>query len=482
MIIDADELDEFITSTRESIQESPALQDIRRYLQRKFDEVANYYFNNLTKEQKGIGATVKVSQTPASLSRRPLFTVAKKFFSGEIKKPLTIDLPERLSKKEQDKFLDELEKEVMDKKGIIKEIVWEAISPEGPIGRLNLKTGKVQINLIHPFFANFAENINSSVPFQLIAITEILTEAHLIENGMNQEKVEEIMWFRDQLLRELTFNEKKSAAFVYQMIQASLADPGALEDAVFHAFQTLGFKTTKLGGAGKPDGHGVAPLGFVDGKKKDYSLVYDAKSTKKKKIAAGHARISAIKRHRTDYNSDYAIVVAVDFVGGEDPKSAVSKEAKADNVCLIRARDLMTLVMIATPKQLGYSDFKDLFENNHTVKETSEWIEKAKNRPNRMGPVKELLETTAQLMQEDTEPPEIGSIRIKNEVLRKSSKEDLRNLVISLTRLVPGYISLNGDIISLNVSPEVIMKALSKTADSGLPSDLAEAYSKVFKN
>jgi hypothetical protein len=483
IIIHADELDQYITSTRESIKESEAFQDLKRYIQRKFDEIREYHFEYTAKESIEKDAAFKVSFVPSSLSRRPLLVIAKKFFAGEIENLFLTDIPKDLSKKEQREFISILEEDLTSPKGIIKEVALEIISPDAPIAKLDLKTGKVQINLIHPFIANFSEEVNSLLPFQLLAITEILTEAFLIEQGIKEDQVRQIMWKRDQLLRDLTFNEKRNAPLVSQMIQASLSDSGALEDAVFRAFDSLGFETTKIGGKGKPDGVARAILGVRSaGKREDYSLVYDAKSTKKDRIQASTARISGIDRHRADYKADYAVVVSVDFEGAEDENSAISKEARKNKVTLIRAKDLITLVLLAAPKQLCWVDFKDLLEKCHTVTETSKWIEEVKKREVKRGPIKELIETTYELMKTDKEPPELGALRMKNKVLGEYSKDDLRGLVFSLQRIVPQLISLQGDIVSIQLPPEKVLSAINNALKSSdIPPDIRDAYMKAFE-
>lgn len=483
IIVHADELDSYITSPRESIKESEPFKDLKKYIQRKFDEVREYYFNILQQEEKKSDAAYKVSRTPSSLARRPLLITAKKFFAGEIDNLFLTDIPKNLSKKQQEEIERQLEEDLTSPKGIIKEISWEVISPSAPVAKLDLITGRVRINLIHPFFANFSEDVNSLLPFQLMAIVEILTEASLIESGIKQEQVREIMERRDQLLRELTFNEKPNAPLVSQMIQASLSDSGALEDAVSYAFSSLGFETTPIGGKGKPDGVARAILGVrtSGGEREDYSLVYDAKSTKKEKIKAGTARISGVDRHRDAYKAKYAVVVAIDFEGGEDQNCAASKEAIKNKVTLIRAKDLATLVLIAAPQQLCFLDFKDLFDKCYTVKDTSKWIENIKKRKIKRGPIKELLETTYKLMKTDTEPPELGAIRMKNKTLGKYSKDELRTLVESLKRLVPSMISLDLDVVSLQAPPDKILACINKALPTGLPRDINEAYIQAFE-
>ena len=216
------------------------------------------------------------------------------------------------------------------------------------------------------------------------------------------------------------------------------------------------------------------------GKKGDYSLTYDAKSTTKDKIKATHAHISGVDRHRDDYNADYAVVIAIDFEGALDPNSAVNKEAKKSKITLLRANDFITLVLIAAPKQLGFLDFKELFDNCHTVIESSQWIEKLKERKVSKRPIKELLETIHKLMKEDTEVVELAAIRMAHPELKKLRKEELRNLVLSLEILVGKLISLNGDMVSIQAPPEKILERINNVVAKEIPAEWLDVYLKVF--
>jgi len=410
----ADGLDEYITSTRESIKESPAYSELKEYIKRKFNNEVREFWNKRQVEISNQSrASYKVTSSSGSLSRRPLLVVARKYINNEITNLVLTKVSESLSPQEQRDFLAKLEDDLTSESGVIKNITCDIMDPKSPLAQLDLYQGIVRVNLMHPFFSNFSEDVKTILPFQLIAVTEILTEAYLIELGIDQETVKTIMLRRDTLLRELTFSDRPSAPAVATMIRDSLADSTGLEDALYSAFNSLGFETTKKGGKGEPDGIAVAILGYRGDKKSaDYSLVYDAKSTSKEAIKAGTAQISGLLRHKQNYKSDYAAVIARDFEGADDPDSSISKEAKQHNICLIRAKDLIKVVMLSAPKQIGLIELENLFKSCHTVIETSAWVNKLRDKQVDRGPIKELLDVVFELQKKDTEPPEIAAIRM----------------------------------------------------------------------
>jgi len=481
--IEADGLNEYITSTRESIKDSPALGDLKKYIQRKFTEIREYYFSTIEEEKKANRAAYKVAHAASSFSRRPLLVAARKIFSGDLSSLVLTTIPKELSDKDKQEIISGLENDLTSEEGIIKDVQMIAMRPEDPIANFNIISRTAGINIMHPFMANFIEDIKNPLPLQLFGLTEILTEASLVEQGVSEDNIKEIMHRRDGILRELTFSDKKSAPAVANLIKATLSDPDGLEEALTDSFSTLGYETTPIGGNGKPDGLASAYIGYK-GSEENYSITYDAKSTSKERIMASTAHISGVDRHRRNYEADYAVVVAIDFQGADNPHSAVNDEAKNLKVSLIRASDLMMLVLLAGPKQVGLNDLRPLFENCHTVLETSEWINNLKNKTVNQGPIKEVLQVIHSAIKDDTEKPDVTAIRYRLKALNPSvdiSSDEIIKLIQSIQIQVPNYISIENKLVSMNTPPEIILKALNQSSsDTIIPFEYRDLYIEAF--
>lgn len=487
VIIHADGLDDKITSTRESIQESKPLAQLRDYIKKKFNSEIKPFWEEFKQEENNKNrASSKLFSSSGSLSRRPLLALTRKYFDGSVSNLMYTTIPDDLTDVRKKEVLKILEDDLTSETGIIKDVVaWEIMNPNDPIAKFDLISGKAKINLLHPFFANFSDEIKTTLPFELIALTEILTEAHLIELGVDEETTLQILKRRDQLLREFTYSDRPNAPGVAIMLRDSLADSIGLENAVYHAFNNLGYETTQIGGKGTPDGRSVARLGYkVEGVSSEYSLVYDAKSTGKERIASATAKMATSVRHRTDYKANYSCVIAKDFEGADDPDSAVNKEASQQKVSLFRAKDFIKLLLVSAPKQLGLLDLEDLFKNCHTVIETAKWISDLENKEIKKGPIKELLETVFLLQKDDTEPAELAAIRHKMKDtyphLNDISKDDIRSLVLSLERLVPGYLSLENEIVSIQAKPEKILDSINHVTAHDIAPEFRSAYISAF--
>lgn len=481
IILHADQLDDNLASTRESIKESKPYWELQDYITKKFNnEVKKFYFAEENKKQKEKNIAYRLSTTSLALSKRPLYVFAKKFFNNEIDNPIIIEKPFIESKTE---LLRKLEREFSDEESIIKKVDYSILGTSDPIAKFDLTEGLVKINLLHPFVANFSDLRKILQPIEFVAITEVLTEAFLYEQGLDELLINEIIRRRDNVLRKLSLSDRQGAPVVAQMLKDSISDPTELEDAVYNAFLALGFEATKIGGRNKPDGKAEAVLGYGDeGKSKNYSFTYDAKSTEKRKIQAATAKISGIKRHQKDYDATYSVVIAVDYEGADDPNSAISKEARQQKVTCMRARDLIRLLLLSVPYQIGLAKLQELFQTCHTPAEITEWISEITSSTIYRGPVKEVLDAIYDLQKNDTEAPDISSVRmqLKHDNIDVSKKE-LISLVESLRVLMPGYINVEKNRVGVQCHPDKIMKAIYASIQE-IPSELQQKYLDAFSS
>jgi len=481
IIVNADELDNNLTSTRESIKESKPLSQLKGYLKKKFNnEIRKFHFDEENKKDRQQSISYRLSQTALTLSKRPLYVFAEKFFNKEILNPLLIEKPQDNLK---DELLADLKQDLTGEETIIKDIEWIILHSSDPIAKLDLLTGKLKINLLHPYIANYMDAYKNTLPLQFLAITEVLTEAHLYELGLDESHVNNIMRRRDNTLRELSLSDREGAPAVAQMLKDALADPTGLEEAVHRAFLALGFESRTLGGNGKPDGKADAILGYSSSEQNEnYSLTFDAKSTTKSKIQANTTHLATINKHRTDYNADFAVVVAVDFEGANNTESNISVTAKQQKITIMKAADLMRLLLLSAPKQIGLKKIKELLENCYAPADVSQWIDNVQNESIEIGPIRELLETIYELQSQDTEPPEVAGIRQKlNTKLsgQNISKAKIQSILESLRVFVPGFISVEGEKIGIQGTPDKIMSVVN-SAINDVPNELQQLYLDAF--
>jgi hypothetical protein len=137
-------------------------------------------------------------------------------------------------------------------------------------------------------------------------------------------------------------------------------------------------------------------------------------------------------------------------------------------------------VILSGPKQVGFNELREFFKTCHTVIETSTWIKNIKEREVDRGPIKELLETAYQIIKTDKEPADLSALRHSHATLKKYSSEQLRTLVQSVEKMVPGYISISNDVVSLQAPPDKILTASNRTFATEIPPEFMDIYLKAF--
>lgn len=482
IVVDADELDNNLTSTREAVKESLPFKQLKEYIKKKFNnEVRKYYFEQEQKASEKKTVSYRLAQTSYTTSKRPIYNFIKNYYESEIVNPFLIEKP---AIDEKDALMGAYENDLETGEQVIEEIKWDILGSEEPIAKLNLKSRTLTINELHPYIANYSDAYSSNIPLESMAITEVLTEAHLYEIGIPEETVNEIMKKRDTTLRQLALADRVGIPAVAMLVKDSLANPTGLEEAVYRALSALGFETSRIGGNGEPDGKANAILGYDENSKsKNYSLTFDAKSTKTKAIAAGTAHLSALKRHQKKYNAEYCIEVAIGYQGEDDPESAISVESRMQQVTIITAKDLVKLLFLATPKQIGLDKLKDLFATCYSPLEVHEWIENIEKEEVSKPPYYDIIDVIYELQKEDNEPPTIRVVR--KDLNRKLNEKYLTPQVIEwvkvLCALVPGCVSIENEFVGVQATPESIKSRISKAIHSTVPDEMQKVYNEIFK-
>ncbi len=64
--------------------------------------------------------------------------------------------------------------------------------------------------------------------------------------------------------------------------------------------------------------------------------------------------------------------------------------------------------------------------------------------------------------------------------LSEISKDDIRSLVLSLERLVPGYLSLENEIVSIQAKPEKILDSINHVTAHDIAPEFRSAYINAF--
>lgn len=481
IIINADELDDNLTSTRESVKDSVPFTQLKAYIKKKFNnEVKKYYFEQTKRLEQEKSISYRMAQTAYTTSKRPVYNFIQKYYEDKIINPLLIEKP---ANDKRDELLNLYARDLETGEQVIEKIEYDYKQIEEPIAKLNLLTRTLSINRSHPYVANYMDSNSNIIPLESMVITEVLTESHLYELSLDESMVNEIIKRRDSTLRQLALSDKMGIPTDAMFLKDSLDNPSGLEEAVARVLTVFGFEVTPIGGNGEPDGKAEACLGFSEeGKNKSYSLTYDAKSTAKNKIAAATAHLSGLRRHREAYNADFSLEVAVDYQGAEDELSAISVEAKNEKVTMMTAKDLIKLLLLITPKQIGLDKLRELFETCYMPQDVHEWIENIEKTEVEKPPYYELVDVVYELQKTDSEAPELGTIRykLKEKMNKNYSKMQVREWLVLLSNLIPGCVTIDGNYVGVQASAQIIKERIHK-AINDMPLGYKPLYDEIFK-
>ena len=449
-VVYIDRLDEELRSSREAVREGVLFNVAREILKGMFNHARVALEAHDAGDEPGAQAARRFADSPASLTRLPLLGLVESALKGKYS-PRYVNYPQNLRGKERDTFIEQLEVQAQTTEGFVKDVQLVELSQDLGIAVLDIQSGILQINLLHPFVAYFLdeyEDKQKSLPLELLALSEVLMEAHLYELRIEESLVRDLMVQRDQLLRYLARSSgKRSARLIAQALEDAVTDKNKLELELVAAFDSMGFNAVPLGGSGKPDGKADAYLSGHGGKSERYSISLEAKSKEKDGAVVRNedVKVSAIRRHRDDYDCEHALIVGPDFSTKRGDGAALVQEIKDDRqkssktITLVRVSDLAKLVRIVPLKRISLARLREFFQQCVTPEESKEWIDKAATAQRDRTKFKELLETIAD---EQKEQPgaavEYAAVVV---ALRKGhdirmEKEEVKDLCRALARRV----------------------------------------------
>lgn len=486
VVVDIDRLDNYLRSSRENLQDVPALSTVRDLLRGIFNFARRQLDEHVEKQAKERRASDRLSESPAGLTARPILRmVANAFSTGGVATRHLASI-DRSKYPDAEALIAEIEARVTDGRGLVTSVIYGELGTLAPIAQLDAATGQLSINLDHPFVAHFADEFGDNqknLPLQLFATSEVIFEAQLYEADISDSAVKLILDTRDELLRYLAKSSgAENSLTVAQRLLASVSNESELEAAVVDSFDQLGFVAIPKGKNGEADGLAEAHLPARDGEVRGYRVSLEAKSKRNAgaKVKKSDVEVATIARHRDDLACDHAIVIGPEFETGKGDLGAVMQEIAADRrnnptktITLMRAVDLARLVRISPVKRLGIDELRSLFECR-SPDDAASWVDEIANRSVPDGPHIAILNTLWKIQIEDKEHAvEYSSLRT---ALRLESKltireADLRDECVALSRMAPNLFVARNDRVELNSKPERILELIHAYIEKAPTSD-----------
>lgn len=455
----ADGLDAHLASPRESIQESPALEEVRNYLKSVFNRARAA---RARKEEKGdadlLAAAERIAAPPPALTTAPLRRVLRRAVETD---------DERLAQLlgvETDESRASAREALYDEETLLSEVAVEPLSHEKPLVTYDIGRRAVVVNSDHPFVSNYLDEHGAAEPLRLVGASEFLTQIYMLDEDMSPALVHKVLSRRDEFLRALVNIHPRSAVIIARQLRDSKEYKDELEDAVADALELLGFEVTRIGGSGKPDGVARARLGARDagGGTTDYAFTYDAKSSKRDAIKAATTGTQTLRKHRESYNADHALVVAPGFQGGDDEDSSIAENCTKDEITPLALDDLARLVEVFPFRAVTPDSLRDLFQR-HLPKDINQYVSSVVTAdPPETPPVAQILELTRGMSDRE----DAMDVSAMSTALRLEHKIDIpmRRLDVmlrGLAALAPNSLWYQDGKFALNASIDATTKELA---------------------
>ena len=483
LVVHMDGLDNGLRSNREAIGEGALLETAQDVLRAIFNAVRPAIETHERDEEPGAKLARKLAGSPASLSRKPIVELARAVAEGKSKARHLI-VPSHDSHHVREEFLAGLEQRAQEPQQFVTDVVidLDGSSNDG-IVRFDTASGSLRLNGWHPFVATFHDeftNKRRAQPLELLAMAEVLAEAHLHSIGVKAKEIDEFLSARDQLLRHLA-NEsgRQSALAIANALSDARNSPDRLEECVCNAFRSLGFDVTPLGQRGNPDGIATAHLSAGDsGTPRHYSVSLEAKSKERPdvRVAAKDVDIASVIRHRNNFECDHAVVVGPAFPTSAGDHSALGESIEEDRrtsaaqgrnrtITLITVDNLARLVRLRPVKQVGLRKLRELFKECKLPEQSANWVESVRKSSVESPPYRKIVETVEELQKKfKMASVSYSALRVElshlNPPIEYQTDDELGELCRAMTQMAPGALFAGPEKIELDQSAENVVAAI----------------------
>jgi hypothetical protein len=199
------------------------------------------------------------------------------------------------------------------------------------------------INTEHELVAEYVSDNSSRRLLEDFVTSEMLLEVYLRENHVAPELIGEILQRRDDLFRSLAQDRSYSFSMIARQLREATSDEHELEINFVVAARALGYNANQISGPDKPDGI-ARYIGYPGGVSK---VVLEAKSSKYDQRRPGPMDFATLRDHTDRYGAVGCWLIAPGYVGQDDDDSKVSNLARRQRISCWTVEQLAEVVEVA---------------------------------------------------------------------------------------------------------------------------------------
>ena len=468
-----DGLHEHLLSSREGVRENDAVRTLRTYMQRVFSRCRQRYDAWKKSELSKLDINQLVSDSPSALVTEPLIrSISAAYAQGDTAQlRFVAPPPSDLGESWFDEFSADASAQPFS------DVTIGDAGPYGEVARYEPASRKIVVNRSHPYVTKVLEGASGDYAAQLVGSSEIMTEALLYDVGVTGAVADEFLERRDRVMRLLAGTYPANGPDALRFLDVANENADALERATGLAFQVLGFEYEPRGGnRGGTDGVLTARLGLdASSGLRTYKVVFDAKSTGKKRVAADKLDFtSLVSRFQVEEGAELGFFLARGYEGGQDVSGKANTNARSSKITLLDIGDLKQLVELHMRFGVTLDDVRSLLTDAHDVPSVKQWLaefEQGEEAADRV-PLRLLLETLEELKSDEGGAPTVSAARASNAKLKEFHEDKLRASLHGVEQIVGNrFLVVERDRVKMNQAARVIVEEVARVLTRTLDLD-----------
>lgn len=468
----ADGLDQYLGVNREDLQDTEPVRAFQAFLRTLFNKARTAH--DAAEKASWPEAGDVLQDSWHSVPLEPLRQVVSEGLGGTVGLPSFIDA----SGVEDDQAaLVQWEEIAQETPGnLITDVEFQLMSRDEHLVKYDLSSRKVIVNTQHPFYLEYGDTLERKLLLRDTALVELLTNAYMVDIGLDWEQFRRIREYRDQAFRLMARVSRRSGPQLAELLLEARSSWRGLEVIVSDALYYLSFDVEPIGGKSEPDGVATAlltptaALGDGEDEIRRYKFTYDTKYSDSGKVKTGNLSIAGLSRHRKKHQADHVLVIAPNYEGGEK----LLQECKENSITPMRASDLGKLLMLtAANGPLDLEAFRtvfDLTDPDQVQEWVSDTISKVESSPSPISydlllrALEDIGYSTPDAVHITLIADRVRQIDTNNTVV---NKQNVRNILAGLSVLVPNLVQLtNEGNVFLSTSPRQLREAVRRQVSS----------------
>ena len=462
--IKADDLDEGLKASRETVEESSRKTHFQDLLREIFNEATSRY------------ARWKKDNEPPQ--DQPEEGKKEIFAPREIEHPTANVLTDRKTDPQgteaDDKFfyVEEIDTSTREFNELIQSLYttnsrqefhyeYRGAGHSERLVKFNPQTSTFWLNQDHELVLEYANDEPSKRLLQDFVTAEALLEIYLRDNKLPAHVVGSVLEKRDGLLRKLIREETYANLAIAQFLRDAATDANGLEHRIVGAVRALGFVANRVSGPGEPDG--IAMLVQYPGGEKKITL--EAKSSDGIPTLSS-LDFAGLQSHMEQKGANGCLLVAPAYPGQSKEDNEVARRAQSLKISCWTVEQFAKFVEDAEARQFHAADLLNIVLHHFSPHEVTTKLEEISSRPSKNRSLYwTILESLRDLEKRITDEPfTVGMMRIevsRHDGFTRTTRDEIRDAIRDLSGMTNGAILLKAEEVLVNVSLNRLEQRLS---------------------